>query len=116
MRIALAPALVGLLLGCGGEHDVLAGDAERGKRLLHEYGCAACHTIPGVRGAAGNTGPPLTGIARRVYLGGVLPNTPQNMAHWISGPQRFDPLTRMPDLGVAEADARDMVAHLYTLN
>lgn len=92
--------------GCG-------GDAERGELLLRQYGCAACHRIPGVAGAHGNVGPPLEGVARRAYLGGVLPNTPENMARWIRTPQRFDPLTAMPDMQVTEAHARDMVAYLH---
>jgi cytochrome c551/c552 len=115
MRAVLAPALLGTLLAACGSDEALGGDPRRGKALLHEYGCAVCHTIPGVRAAGGNVGPPLTGVARRTYLGGVLPNTPENMARWIRGPQRFAPLSQMPDLAVPEDVARDMVAHLYTL-
>ena len=60
-------------------------------------------------------GPPLARIAGRVYLGGVVPNTPENMAAFIRAPRTADPRTAMPDLGVTEAHARDMVAYLYTL-
>jgi cytochrome c2 len=60
-------------------------------------------------------GPPLDAIAHRVYLGGVLPNTPQTMAAFIRAPQLADPRTAMPDLGIGEDHARDMVAYLYTL-
>jgi cytochrome c2 len=45
----------------------------------------------------------------------VLPNTPENMASFIRAPHRADPRTAMPDMGVTEAHARDMVAYLYTL-
>jgi cytochrome c2 len=103
------------LAGCGEEPARAAGDPEQGRLLLRQYGCASCHRIPGVAAATGNAGPPLGGVARRVYLGGVLPNTPQNMVRWIRGPQRFDPLTAMPDMQVPEAHARDMVAYLYRL-
>lgn len=93
----------------------ISGDVERGRLLLRQYGCGACHQIPGVAVAEGHVGPPLKGIARRVYLAGVLTNTPQNMIDWIRSPQSIDPLTAMPDLQVPEPHAQDMVAYLYTL-
>lgn len=105
------------LAGCGREelpHGV-AGDPERGRLLLRQYGCGSCHAIPGVATAKGNVGPPLGKIARRIYLGGVLPNTPENMTRWIREPQKVDPLTAMPDLQVPEQHARDMIAYLYRL-
>jgi cytochrome c len=111
MRLAFLMAI--FLAACGEKASVLEGNAENGKLLLRQYGCGACHRIPGVAAADGNVGPPLAGVARRVYLGGVLPNTPQNMVRWIRGPQKVDPLTVMPDLQVGEAHARDMVAYLY---
>ncbi len=102
--------------GCGDKPPpVLGGDAESGRLLLRQFACGSCHTIPGVAAADGKVGPPLEGIARRVYLGGVLPNTPQNMMRFIRAPQQFVPRTAMPDMGIGEAHARDMVAYLYTL-
>ena len=38
---------------------------ERGKTALSQYGCATCHDIPGVVGAAAPVGPPLAAISRR---------------------------------------------------
>ena len=93
----------------------VTGDPEQGKLLLRQYGCGACHRIPGVASARGNVGPPLNAIGNRVYLAGVIPNTPQNMVRWIRGPQDIDPRTAMPDLQVSEPHARDMVAYLYRL-
>lgn len=52
--------------------------------------------------------------ARRC-LGGVLPNSPENMVEWLKRPQHFSPLSAMPDLGVPDGDARDMTAYLFTL-
>lgn len=104
------------LAGCGDDErakSVSGGDAERGRLLLRQYGCGSCHSIPGVAAATANVGPPLDGVARRVYLGGVVPNTRENMASWIRDPQRYDPLTAMPDMQVPEQEARDMVAYLY---
>ena len=109
--------VIGLLLlltACGSEAPGVArGDPEQGRLLLRQFGCGACHRISGVADAQGNVGPPLDGMRRRVYLGGVLPNSPENMARWIRAPKAFDPQTAMPDLGVSEAHARDMVAYLY---
>ncbi len=115
MRAALIPLC--LLLGaCSAEPPAaLGGDPENGRLLLRQFGCGTCHEIPEVAAARGKVGPPLAGIARRVYLGGVLPNTPENMAAFIRDPRAADPRTAMPDLGVTEAHARDMVAYLYTL-
>ena len=45
----------------------------------------------------------------------MVPNTPEGMTRWIRHPREIDPQTAMPDLGVGEAHARDMVAYLYTL-
>ena len=91
----------------------LAGDAKRGLELIQRYGCGGCHVIPDVPHARGQVGPPLKGIARRAYLGGVLPNTPDNMSLWIRVPQSFEPGSAMPNLGLSEAEARDVTAYLY---
>ena len=93
----------------------VTGNAENGKLLLRQYGCGLCHSIPGVAAAKGNVGPPLDAISKRVYLAGVLPNTPQNMARWIRAPREIDPRTAMPNLQVTEGHAQDMVAYLYRL-
>jgi cytochrome c len=115
MRAALTCCALALA-ACGGEtHPLPAGDRENGKLLLRQFGCGTCHEIPGVADAKGRVGPPLKGVASRVYLGGVLPTTPQNMVAFIRSPQALEPRTTMPDLGVTEAHARDMVAYLYTL-
>jgi mono/diheme cytochrome c family protein len=92
-----------------------APDAKRGKRALEQYGCIGCHEIPGLVGPEARLGPPLHGIASRTMLGGVLPNSFDNMVLWLRAPQAFSPHTAMPMLGVTERDARDMAAHLGTL-
>ena len=92
-----------------------AADPARGKVALTQYACNACHLIPGVTGAQVHVGPPLAGIASRGLLAGQLANTPAHLALWIREPQRVDPNTAMPSLGVDERDARDMAAYLSTL-
>jgi cytochrome c len=107
MRLIAATAL--LLAGCIGSET---SPRANGRLLLQQFGCGACHSIPGVANARGTSGPPLARVGERAYLGGVLPNTPENMAQWIRDPQRFDPRTTMPAMGVTEGQARDMVAYL----
>ena len=91
------------------------GDAERGRTLLWQFGCGSCHEIHGVVGAVGRVGPPLDEFARRVYIAGVLANTPENLQRWIRAPQEVDPHSAMPDLGVSAEQARDITAYLYGL-
>lgn len=114
MRVIALLALAAAF-GCSAEKPAAIGDAEHGRLLLRQFDCGRCHHIPGVAAARGTEGPPLRGIGHRVYLGGVLPNTPENLVRWIRAPQAFDPTTAMPDLGVTEAHARDMAAYLMGL-
>ena len=114
--VALALA-VGASGGCdsGSRPPPAEGDAERGRALLHDLGCGACHRIPGVDAARGNVGPPLENVGRRVYLAGTLANSPQQMARWIRVPQAIKPQTAMPSVGATEAQAKDMAAYLDRL-
>jgi cytochrome c2 len=91
------------------------GDVDAGRVAVKTYGCDACHTIPGVVDARGLVGPPLTQIANRIYIAGVLTNTPDNLIGWIQNPPGVDPRTAMPNLGVDRTAARDIAAYLYTL-
>jgi cytochrome c2 len=90
------------------------GDPEMGRALILRYGCRGCHTIPGVPGAA-QVGPDLHDVARRIYIGGVLTNTPENMIRWIENPRAVDPKTAMPVTGISRPEARDVTAYLFSL-
>ncbi len=116
--IAAIVFLCAALAGCGDQDGTRAavavgGDAGRGRLLLVQYGCAGCHTIKGVRGERGLVGPPLADLAQRAYIGGSLPNTPENMERWIMHPRQINPRSAMPELGVTPEQARDMTAYLY---
>jgi cytochrome c2 len=107
-------------VSCGGgayreAAELTGGDPSRGKLAITKYGCDTCHTIPGVRTARALVGPPLTSVAARLYIAGHLPNTHPNMEQWIQHPRANEPHTVMPEMGVTEADARDIAAYLYTL-
>lgn len=91
------------------------GNPDRGKQLIQNYGCGACHIVPGVPGARGLVGPPLNYFADRTMVAGELPNTPPNLTRWIMHPKQVEPNTAMPDLGVTQDQANDIAAYLYTL-
>lgn len=99
----------------GFERMAREGNAERGAMLLDAYGCGGCHVIPGIRLATGGAGPPLDRWAERHFIAGLLLNTPANLVRWTMDPQAIEPGTTMPNLGVTEAEARDMAAYLFRL-
>jgi cytochrome c len=93
--------------------QVAGGEAQRGRAAVERYGCTACHTMAGLPSYGANVGPPLADMARRAYLAGVVPNTPENMVRWLRDPPQVDPGTRMPKLGLSEQEAADVAAFLY---
>ena len=81
--------------------------------LITRYGCGGCHAIPGVPGADGAVAAPLGGLRKRVFVAGVVLNTPDNLVRWIVQPQSVSPQTAMPATGITEREARDVAAYLY---
>lgn len=93
---------------------ITGGDPERAPEVFRRYGCSGCHTIRGIPGADGQTGAPLTGLSKRVYIAGVLENNSDNLVAWIVSPRSFSPRTAMPETGISQQDAKDLAAYLYT--
>jgi cytochrome c2 len=95
------------------------GDAATGKQLFVTKGCAACHKAPGVPEATGIVGPDLRGIgnpsARPKIAVATVDNTPENMKRWIMDPSSVRSGTSMPNLGLSEAEATDLIAFMETL-
>jgi cytochrome c2 len=91
------------------------GSPAHGAELIAEKGCGACHMIPGITGANGLVGPPLTLMGRRIFVAGLLRNTPQNLAAWVLEPQHFVPGNAMPSTGLSESEALDVAAYLETI-
>jgi cytochrome c oxidase assembly factor CtaG/cytochrome c2 len=123
-RAAFVPVAVLLLTvplvgSCNdhGSHAVASatGDPQHGAALIRQFGCGSCHVVPGIDNATGVVGPPLMQVGRRIYIAGVLRNTPNNMVRWIRGPQQFVPGNAMPDMGINQPDAQDVAAYLSTL-
>jgi cytochrome c len=114
-----------MLGACGGgngavgpsvlSQQVAGGDPQKGIVEMQKYACGSCHTIPGVPQANGDVGPPLNAYARRGMIAGELPNTPENLVHWIQDPQGVKPGIDMPNMGIPDSEARDMAAYLYKL-
>jgi len=91
------------------------GDANSGSRAIRELGCGTCHGIPGIRGANGVVGPPLDRMGRRIYIAGLLRNTPDNMMTWLRDPQSIVPGNAMPNMHLSEEQVRNITAYLLTL-
>lgn len=88
----------------------------RGRAAIARHGCTSCHVVPGVRSTEQSwVGPPLTKYGRRTYVAGVAVNTQENLQRWLLDPQSVDPLTAMPDVGLREVEALDIVAYLHSL-
>jgi cytochrome c2 len=115
-RSVLALSVLALpLAACGSAKQtqlVPGADPERGKTVIEDVGCGACHAIPGIRSADGRVGPPLDDFGRRRTVAGKLPNTPRALTHWIRFPQAVVPGNDMPNLRLSRRDARDVAAYL----
>ncbi len=120
----LAPALLAaalFTLACHREPAASAppkpaGNADRGKQLITQYGCTVCHTTPGIAGPQGVLGPSLAGVGARPTLSNnTFANTPMNVAQFIQTPASMNPASSMPPLGVGPVDAQDIAAYLATL-
>lgn len=92
------------------------GNAQRGKLLAAQYGCNVCHILPGVEGPQGALGPSLAGVASRPSISnGTVQNTPANLIQYVQEPQKLNPQSTMPALGIPSGDAQDIAAYLVTL-
>ena len=107
-----------LLAACARETPTppaAAGNAERGRQLVAQYACVACHVIPGTNGR-GTLGPSLAGVASRPAISeGTVKNTPANLQTFIKTPQVLNPESAMPPISLPDADAHDIAAFLLTL-
>ena len=89
------------------------GDPARAPDHVRRFGCGGCHTIPGIDGADGKVAAPLAQMRERVFIGGVLRNTPDNLVGWIVEPQAYSAHSAMPRTGIDARQARDVAAYLY---
>ena len=120
MRLPILLVAMPALCACADDRaynpEVSQGDPQRGRAALAEFECGVCHVIPGVTGARGTVGPPLGSMRRNVYIAGKFPNTPDTLVRFIVDAPALAPETAMPNVGVAEQQARDMAAYLYSVD
>lgn len=114
--VVVVLTLAGLATACQDEGSASAavgmGDADTGRQLFVDYGCATCHRVSGIREANGRVGPDLDAIDEQRIIAGVVPNTPASLSAWIQDPREYAPDTAMPDVGVGPEDAGHITAFL----
>lgn len=97
--------------------EALAGNVRAGYDAFFnaQNACIACHQIDGTA-AAGQIGPNLTHVASRAHLaGGILANTPENLARWLRDPQGVKPGNKMVIRKLDEQTIADITAYLSSL-
>lgn len=88
---------------------------EPGRQWFEQMTCANCHPLRGVATRA-NAGPDLTHLAsRRTLAGGVLQNTPAELARWLANPQIIKPSCKMPNLHLSTNQVDEMVNYFKEL-
>jgi cytochrome c len=127
MKRLLYVPLLALLIACGGPETPtpagtaagappLEGKAQEGEKVVMNYGCNVCHSIPGTQGPQGSLGPSLAGIASRPTISfGKIENTPANLAQFVQNPGSLYPQSSMPPTGLSDAEAEAVAAFLMTL-
>ncbi|MFA5016893.1 MAG: c-type cytochrome, partial [Methylobacter sp.] len=97
-----------------GEAEMTAG-INAGKSLFLDR-CAGCHAIRGTE-AVGAHAPDLTHLnSRRLIAAGLLTNTPDHLAQWITHAQDLKPGARMPSMVLTATELNALSAFLSTLN
>lgn len=88
-------------------------ETKAGRELFKSLACSACHLIEGL--TAGRVGPPLTHIASKKDIAGVLsPVNEENLRKWIANPAAVKPGTQMPALGLDQDTIAKVVQFLLT--
>jgi cytochrome c oxidase subunit 2 len=83
----------------------LKGDPASGANLVARGSCIGCHTIKGVPGMVGTTGPDLTHVGtRNTIAGGLFPNDTRHLALWIKNSRAMKPGVLMPTQGKGQYD------------
>jgi cytochrome c2 len=92
-------------------------DLERGRRLLEERGCGACHQFTGVPAFAATPSPERADQLDAVLLAPDLRHTrdrytESSLLAWLADPRAIKPDTLMPLPGLDAHQARDVAAYL----
>lgn len=95
--------------------ELAGADPANGLAVIERVGCASCHAVPGVQWPAGAVAAPLEGFGNSPLISGRLPNQPDVLVRFLRDAPSLDPQTGMPPMPLAEEEARDVAAYLYTL-
>jgi cytochrome c oxidase subunit 2 len=90
------------------------GEAAQGAQIFQQQKCGDCHAVS-PRDTRMLSGPPLNHIASRRLLGGDIPNTPENLTHWILTPQEIKPGNHMMNPQITAGDVRPLAAYTESL-
>ncbi len=114
----LAAACAGLT-ACDGPPDrtPTLGDADRqkGRQLVIDKGCVACHTFPDVAWPRGGLGPALGHFGYQGLIAGQLPNQPGVLMQFVRNAPALVPGSAMPAVPMSDQEARDVTAYLLQL-
>lgn len=84
----------------------------RGQHVFQSNNCVFCHQLSG-SWAFGRVGPDLSHVgSKQMLAAGAVGRGPNQLAAWITHPQRIKPGTRMPDFALSHQDLNDLVAFL----
>lgn len=98
---------VGAIQGASPRHLELPADArDRGRDLYEDLGCLACHRL---------NAPTVSDPWSRLSLAHVAAKfVPEALVDYLRVPHRHHHATRMPNFGLSETEATDLVAFLLT--
>ncbi len=87
-----------------------AGDPDRGKRLVADLGCAACHRL----GDEPSTPGPRLRLAFAPDVGALKAKAPSIswLVGWLRRPTDYDPDAHMPSMRLTRREASDIAAYL----
>jgi cytochrome c oxidase subunit 2 len=87
----------------------------QGRDIFFQLNCDECHAIDGTE-AGGRLGPDLTHLASRQTLAaGIIPNTQEHLAGWITNPQNIKPGNLMPASRLEGEELQALLAYLESL-
>jgi len=90
-------------------------EERRGRSVFTSASCVLCHSVQGTDASA-TVGPDLTHLASRgMIAAGTLPNTPGNLAAWITAPHRLKPGVQMPATALPPDDLGALTRYLASL-
>ncbi|MDE3104785.1 MAG: c-type cytochrome [Acidobacteriota bacterium] len=96
-----------------------AAQIKHGRSLVIEYGCAACHEIPGIKRPE-NFAPELSRVGSKpleqiVFADDVPHTLPDYLAGKLREPRAFGPGLRMPDYGFSHTQLEALTTALLSL-